>query len=260
MEDSRQSYLDERIRDHIHISLRAHNIRDDDAVSIKTLKLLLVGRVLDIFGLDWGYLVSLFKTHTPVHPEMAKALQCEEEEVNQVLAQVFVRNEKLIRLLKVFAQNGKNVNRLLAVDGMAHHGLTFEQKHYIGHLRYGASDTFFEKGPEYRRLHVQTVRQMYDMLEGAPVPEKQVYEILRQCLEEMQRFRCPKVEFGEGEELDPKRQAEVGRFYMQAMGRENVQLYVRNVAAKRFRGEKRPHGGEREDREAERGEKNQAEA
>lgn len=245
MADTMQSrLLDDKIRDLIHISIRDHDVRDDDAVSIRTLKLLLVGRVLDLFGLDWGFLVGLFKTHTPVHPEMARELQCEEEEVNQVLAQVFVRNEKLIRLLKVFAQNGKNVNRLLAVDGMTHHGSHFDQKHYVGNLRYGSS-AFFEKGPEYRRLHVQAVRGMYDMLEGAPAPEKLVYEILRtRCFDETQRF--PKVAFREGEEMDPKRQGEVARFYVQAMGRENIQLYVKNVVMKRNRGEKRPHGEEAE--------------
>lgn len=260
METHKQFFLDEKIRDLLHTSIRAHNIRDDDAVSIKTLKLLLVGRVLESFGLEWGFIVNLFKTHTPVHPEMAKELQCDEE-VNNVLAQVFVRNEKLIRLMKVFAHNGKNMNRLLAVDGMAYHGFTFDQKHYIGNLRYGVSDdnTFFEKGPEYKRLHVQTVRKMYDMLDGVPVPEKQIYEILRKCFEEMQRAKYPKVEFETGEMMDEKLQGEVGRFYMQTMGKENIQNFILNVTLKRFRGEKRTHG-ERETREAERGEKNQVES
>lgn len=248
-----QTLLEEKIRDLLHVSIRAHNIRDDDAVSIRTLKLILVGKILECYGLDWTRLLSLFKTHTPVHPEWVKELQCDEE-LSNLLAQVFVRNEKLLRILKL--QTGKNVNQILAVDGLGGpYGLNFDQKHYIGNMHYGSgNDSFYEKGPDCKRLHVQTVRQLYTMLgEEVPVPEKQIYDILRRCFEEMGNTKFPKIEFEPHEQMDEQLQGEAGRFYMSAMGEENIRNLIKSTCLKKFRGEKRTQT-EREDREQEGGE------
>lgn len=243
-----QTLLEEKIRDLLHVSIRAHNIRDDDAVSIRTLKLLLVGKILESYGLDWTRLLAHHKTHTPVHPEWVKELQCDEE-VGNLLAQVFVRNDKLLRIVKT----GKNVNQILAVDGLGGpYGLNFDQKHYIGNMRFGSgNDSFYEKGPDYKRLHVQTVRRMYAMLgEEVSVPEKQIYDILRRCFEEMGKTKFPKIEFEPHEQMDEQLQGEVGRFYMSAMGEENIRNLIKSTGLKKFRGEKRTQT----DREQEGGE------
>lgn len=238
--------LDAMIRDLLYVSLRAHNIRDDDAVSLKTLKLMLVGKILDCYGIDWPFLLNHSKTHTPVHPDIVKELQQGDDEANHLLAQKFVRNEKLMKILKLMAQNGKQVSQILAVDGLGGpSGLNFEPKHYIGNLRYGCSnddagtDNYFDKGPDCKRLHVQTVRHMYTMLDNVPVPEKQVYEILRQCFDEMARMKLPKLELEEHEVMDENLQDAVGRFYMNTMGQENILLFLKSGCVKKFRGEKR---------------------
>lgn len=234
-----QNTLEQKIVDLLYDSIRAHNVREDDDVSLKTLKLMLVGRMLKCYNLDWMYVINLFKTHTPVHSEMVKELQGKEE-VNLTLAQKFVRNEKLLRMMKTYAQNGNNLNQLLAVDGLGGpSGLNFDPKHYIGNLRYGKSEDLFDEDPECRRQHVLTVRQMYDMLKSAPVPEKHIYEILRRCFEEMARTKLPKIEFEQNEGIDEKLQSKVGRFYMSAMGKANIQSFLKCACMKKFRGEKR---------------------
>lgn len=234
-----QTTVEEQIIHLLYTMIQAHNIRDDDAVSLRTLKLMLLGRVLKRFGLNWAEMNILLKTHTPVHAEMVRELQSGGEE-DTILAQVFVRNEKLIRLVKAALQNGKNVNKILAVDGLGGpSGLNFDPKHYVGNLRYGSDDnTLFDKGPECRRLHVEAVRKMYDMLEGSPAPERQVYEILRQCFEEMAQVKLPKLEEEEG--MDAALREDVSHFYMSVMGDENIRDLVKATCLKRFRGEKRP--------------------
>lgn len=244
MENLNSEFLQEQIQDLLYASIRAYNLKEDDAVSMKTLKLMLVGKVLEGLGLEWSYLINLFKTHTPIHPEIGKELkQIGDEEVTGTVAQVFVRNEKFVRLLKILGQHGKNMDKILAVDGLGGnltHGPNFEQKYYVSNLRYGYKDTtkmYFDLDPEYKRLHVQTVREMYDMLGIAPVPEKQIYEILRQCFEEIAKVTLPAVELEKDERVDPKMQKKCGTFYMRTMGKDNVENIVKTL--KRFRGEKR---------------------
>lgn len=244
MENHNSKYLQEQIQDLLYASIRAYNIKEDDAVSFKTMKLMLVGKVLEGLGLDWTYVMNLFKTHTPIHPEIAKELkQVGDEDVIGTVSQIFVRNEKIIRLLKVLAQNGKNMDKILAVDGLGGNitnGPNFDQKYYVSHLRYGNADDpkiYFDIDSEYKRLHVQTVRELYTMLGDAPVPEKQIYEILRRCFMEMAKVNLPEIEFGEEDLMDPKVQGECGVFYMETMGKENIENLVKGL--KRFRGEKR---------------------
>lgn len=119
METYTQKILQDKIRDLLHASIQAYDIKENDAVSLKTLKLLLIGHVLETLGIDWSYLHYLHKNHTPIHPEIAKILmQVDDEDITNTLAQGFVKNEKLIRLLKPLAQHGLNMDKILAVDGL----------------------------------------------------------------------------------------------------------------------------------------------
>lgn len=244
METYTQKILQEKIRDLLHTSIQAYNVKENDAVNLKTLKLLLVGHVLETLGIDWSYLHYLHKNHTPVHPEMAKILmEVGDEDIVNTLAQGFVKNEKLIRMLKTLTSHGLNMDKLLAVDGLGgnlSNGPNFEQKYYVGNLKYGHMldrKTIFDNDPEYKRLHVQTVRELYNALKDVPVPEKQMYEIVRKCIEEMANVKLPEVEFTEEEMMDKKIQAECGRLYMESMGKENIISLAKSL--KRFRGEKR---------------------
>lgn len=244
MENLNSKNLQEQIEDLLYTSIRAYNIKEDDAVSIKTLKLMLVGKVMEGLGLDWTYLINLFKTHTPIHPEIGKELkQIGDEDVMGTISQMFVRNEKLVRLFKVLTQHGKNMDKFLAVDGLGGNitnGPNFDQKHYVSHLRYGNKNDpkiYFDNDPEYKRLHVQTVREMYNMLGDAPVPEKQIYEIVRRCFMEMAKVTLPEIEFDDEEVVDPEVLGDCGEFYMKTMGKENIENLVKSL--KRFRGDKR---------------------
>lgn len=244
METYTQKMLQEKILNLLHTSIQAYNIQENDAVSIKTLKLFLIGHVLETLGISWSQLHQLYKNHTPIHPELAKRLmQVDDEDITNTLAQCFVKNEKLIRLLKPLTQHGVNMNALLAVDGLGGNitnGPNFEQKYYVGNLKYGNMldpKTIFDNDPEYKRLHVQTVRELYSALKDVPAPEKQMYEIVRKCIEEMARVTLPEVDIMEEEVMDKKVQAECGRLYMESMGKENIVSLAKSL--KRFRGEKR---------------------
>lgn len=251
MESLSPDFLQDQIQDLLYASIRAYNLKEDDAVSLRTLKLMLVSKVLEGLGFEWNYIVDLIKTHTPVHPEIAKDLKrVGDEEVDCAVAQMFVRNDKLVRLLKVLVQHGKNMNKILAVDGLAgnlSHGPNFEQKHYVTNLRYGNRGDpklYFDLDPEYKRLHVQTVREIYDMLGDAPAPVKQIYQILRVSFEEMARVLLPRVEFHEDEMMDARLLGKCGAFYMRTMGKENIERMVKSL--KRFRGGEKRTQTERE--------------
>lgn len=236
MEKLGADFLQKEIRDLLYAVIRAYDLKEDDAVSLRTLKLMLVSKVLEGLGLEWNYVVDLFKTHTPVHPEIAKELKrVGEEEVDCAVAQMFVRNEKLVSLLKVLEEHDVNMNKILAVDGLAGTisvGPHFERKLYVANLRYGNRGdpkSPFDLDPEHKRLHVQVVREMYDMLGDAPAPEKQIYEILRKSFEEMAEVYIPEARFHENETMDARLQGKCGVFYMRAMGEENIKNLVNDL-------------------------------
>lgn len=250
--------LQTQIRELLHASIRARDVRENDAVSLRTLKLELVARTLETLGLDWNYVVGLFKTHVPVHPEVAREVRrVGDDEASAALAQTFVRTEKVPRLAKQLGQAGADMDRILAVDGLGGNlekGPNFEYRHYAGNLKYGSRGqpkSFFDTDPEYRRLHAQAVRELYGKLEKAPARKKQVYEILRGCFAEATKLNLPAVEMDKEEAIDKKLQRECAQFYTRTMGKENVESVARSL--KRLRGEKRTF--EREDETPERDEK-----
>ena len=232
--------LQYQIQDLLHASIRQFDLKENDAVSFKTLKLIFVGEVLESLDLSWTYLISLFKTHTPVHPEIAREMkEIGDEEVNSALAQIFVRNEKLVRIVKGLTQQGHDVEALLAVDGLGgSHSPNFEHKYYVGNLRFGRvgdSKSAFDNEPEYKRKHVQTVRQLFKKLEKVPAPEKQIYQILRQVFHEIASVKLPEIEVEE--KMDKRLQNECCQYYKQTMGKENIENLAKTI--KRNRGEKR---------------------
>lgn len=236
--------LQAQIQELLHTSIRAYGVRENDAVSLKSLKLILLSQVLESLGLDWNYLFALFKTHTPVHPEIARELsRVGEEEVSNAFAQLFVRTEKIARLARLLNQSGVNADRILAVDGLGGNlekGPSFEYKHYVANLKYGNrghAKFFFDTDPEYKRTHAQTVRELYGKLAAAPVPRKQVYEILRGSFAEIARVNLPEIEMSKDETLDKKLFRECSQFYVKMMGKENIEKLAKNL--KKVRGEKR---------------------
>lgn len=209
------------------------------------MKLHTVGTVLEKLKLGgWNFVLKLFKTHTPVHPKIAQEmLKYGDDEMACTLCQGFVRNDKLVRIVKQLAQREINMDEILAVDGLAgniSNGPNFELKHYIGNLRFankGEPKSNFDEESDFKRLHAQTVREMYRMMADTPVPAKHIYDILRKCFYQTVGANLPEIEFSEEEDMDGELEGKIAIMYMNSMGREQMANLVKGL---RLRGEKRP--------------------
>ncbi|GFV21460.1 uncharacterized protein TNCV_4999161 [Trichonephila clavipes] len=89
---------------------------------------------------------QLINTHTPVDPEVAKViLRCTHKHDETILAQDFVKNERLNRLIQSMVKSGQanTISTLLAIDGLIgpklNNGPQFEYKKYIENLKYSLS-------------------------------------------------------------------------------------------------------------------------
>ena len=232
--------LQQPIRELLYEMIRSSNLKENDAVSYRTFKIMLVSRVIEELDLTWAYLINLFKTHTPIHPEIAKELQkVGDEDLHNTIAQIFVRNEKLSRIIKGLTQQGHDMDALLAVDGLGGpHAPNFEHKYYVNNLKFGGkadSKSIFDNEPEYKRKHVQTIRELYTKLEKVPCPEKQIYQILRYTFHDMGCVKLPELEWDE--KLDTLLQNECSQYYREVMGKENIENLLKTI--KRTRAEKR---------------------
>lgn len=244
MEINHHTSFDKQIRELLNSTIDTFNTNGEDSVTMRTIKLHTVGMVLDKLKLGgWNFVLKLFKTHTPVHSKIAQELlKYGDDEMACALSQVFVRNDKLVRIVKQLAQLDVNMNEILAVDGLAgniSNGPNFEYKHYIGNLRFadkGEPKSNFDEESEFKRLHVQTVREMYRMMEGTPVPEKHIYDILRKCFYQTVGTNLPEIEFKEEEAMNGELEGKIAIMYMNAMGRDRLKNVVNSL---RFRGEKR---------------------
>ena len=244
MEINYQERLYNLNRELLNTVIQIQNAKGNDSTSMRTMKMHCVNAVLEYLDLGWGYLLRQFKTHTPVHPEIAKELvKNNDDELQCILSQIFVRNEKLVRIVKNMAQQGLNVNQILAVDGLSGNitnGPNFEYKHYIGNLRFakkGEPKCSFDEESDFKRLHVQTVREMYEMMQDTPVPSKHIYNILRKCFHQTVGINLPEIEIDEDESIDDELEGKIAIMYMNTMGREKITSFVKCL---RFKGDKRP--------------------
>lgn len=153
---------------------------DCDLMTLRTKKMFLISNVMTALGVKWKYLFNLFKTQSFVHSNIAKRIMNGEDDVDSLLAQGFVRNEKLLRIFK----NVSSVNdQLMAVDGLMgnlSNGPNFDYKHYLQNLKIDEPKSTFDDEPEYKRKHVLMVRLMYKELVGITEPSKHIYNILRE--------------------------------------------------------------------------------
>lgn len=239
-------HLTQDIRELLLASIRAYNLNENDAVNLRTLKLMLVGHVVQGVRLDWEYLMGLFRTHIPIHPKMSKELEMlEEDDIGNLLAQIFIRTKKVVNMVKTGVQQGLDMNRILAVDGLGGNianGPNFEHKLYVENLKYGnvGDEKFvFDTDPEYKRLHAQVVRQLYLKLNRTPKPAQQVYEIVRRALLEGVQMTLPEIELQKEDRMDKKLQKECVTLYLESMGKANMESLTKTL--KRSRGEKRAH-------------------
>ncbi|KAF8784052.1 Deoxyuridine 5'-triphosphate like protein [Argiope bruennichi] len=115
-----------------------------------------------------------------------------DEDTEMTLAQDFVRNDKMIRLLK--RMNRRNAEAVCAIDGLAgtisSMGPFFDFKRYLENLRYsldGSVGNFDDdSNGVWKRSHIAAVRKLYKRLNDAlPGDERlspYVYQILRRVV------------------------------------------------------------------------------
>ncbi|GFV92789.1 uncharacterized protein TNCV_2648601 [Trichonephila clavipes] len=112
----------------------------NDLVTIHTLKYRILNDLMTKLDLTFQGLNQLINTHTPVDPEVAKViLRCTHKHDETILAQDFVKNERLNRL----SGQANTTSTLLAIDGLIgpklNNGPQFEYKKYIENLKYSLS-------------------------------------------------------------------------------------------------------------------------
>ncbi|GBM48354.1 hypothetical protein AVEN_19158-1, partial [Araneus ventricosus] len=95
----------------------------NDLVTMQTFKYRMLNHLMVELDLSFGHLTRLLSTHTPVHPEIAEELMScidKQDLVDTWLAQDFVRNDKLQKLVKSLCKNGhaNTTHALLAGDGL----------------------------------------------------------------------------------------------------------------------------------------------
>lgn len=244
METNQPKTLDAQIRELLNSTVETFHTNGEDSVTMKTMKLHMVGMILEKLQLGgWNFVLKLFKTHTPVHPKIAQELlKYGDDEMACILCQGFVRNDKLIRIVKQLAQREIKMKEILAVDGLAgniSNGPNFECKYYIGNLRFankGEPKSNFDEESEFKRLHVQTVREMYKMMADTPNPTKHIYDILRKCFYQTIGAILPEIEFSEEELMNGELEGKIAIMYMNSMGREKMAELVKSL---RLRGDKR---------------------
>lgn len=234
MEKNFSQTISDSIQDLLNTVIRQHNVSMDDVVSLKTMKLITVGLVMQEFNITWDFFLKRFNTHTPVHPKIAQELlKNADEDTICTFSQIFVKNKKLLNMVKKL--NPNDMNKMLAVDGLA--GViskkpNFNKKLYIGNLRFankGENKFIFDEESEFKRLHVQTVRQMYEMLKDVTAPTKYVYDILTKNILDVAGVQLPMLEFTEDERLNGELEYKIATMYMESMGRENLEKFVETL-------------------------------
>lgn len=230
------------LKEAIYAFYREQNTIPSDLVTKRTIHFELLNRILKELGLPWGFISQLFKTHIHIHPEITKELiTTGDEETVSTVVQNFIRNEKIIRILKQMTQHGFNVEELLAVDGLVVNSANkpnFDMKHYIQNLKYAREGpkSHFDEDPEFKRRHCQAVRQMYKVLKDkTKQPSKHVYTTLRHIVKHESNIELPEIEMG-GETLDQAVEREIEKAYMLHMDKDLIGDVIKSL---RLKGEKR---------------------
>ncbi|KAG8172503.1 hypothetical protein JTE90_017584 [Oedothorax gibbosus] len=168
----------------------------DSLASKQTIKYRMLAYVLREIELTFGQVSQLVHTHTPVHEEVAEILKplVKQEHYQTLLAQDFVENEKLVKIVKHLCKNDHTdvVHILLAMDGMSgnklNHGPNVDVKRYIGNLKFGLSGQvgLYDNEPNdtLKRAHVFAVRQVYKALPAQAQRVNNVFHILKRVLQE----------------------------------------------------------------------------
>lgn len=230
------------LRSLIDTFYREYDNLPSDLITLRTIHLELVNKLLKELQLSWGQILQLFRTHVHIHPEMRKELLAfGDEEIESAVVQNFIRTEKITRILKQLTQHGWKVEDMLAVDGLAMNSSNksnFDPKHYIHNLKFAREGpkSDFDDEPEFKRRHVQAVRFMYKVLLAAnsKQPSRHVYATLKYIIKNESNIDLPDVEMDQN--LDPKLRKDVLEAYMFHMDKDLLTDFIKSL---RLKGEKR---------------------
>ncbi|GFQ88171.1 uncharacterized protein TNCT_361811 [Trichonephila clavata] len=151
-------------------------------------------------------------THTPVDPEVAKVIVRyihKHDGIESILAQDFVKNEWLNRLIQNMVKSGQSntISTLLAIDGLIgpklNNGPQFESKKYLENLKYSLSGEQgrYDRGEDdlVKRTHVFAIRRVYKELENHQSDENVdsklmncVYQVMSSMLKVSAGLELPK--------------------------------------------------------------------
>ncbi|GFX70538.1 uncharacterized protein TNCV_875121 [Trichonephila clavipes] len=149
----------------------------NDLVNIHTLQYRILNDLMTKLDLTFQRLNQLINTHTPMDPEVAMViLRCTNKHDEIILAQDFVKNERLNRLIQSMVKSGQahTISTLLAIDGFIGPKLNnepqFEYKKYIENLKYSLSGEQGrydrEEDDVVKRTHVCAVPKVYKELQN----------------------------------------------------------------------------------------------
>lgn len=169
---------------------------NDNLASKQTIKYRMLGYVLREMEITFGDLCHLIQTHTPVHIEVAETIKplVKQEPYKTVMAQDFIENEKLVKVLKHLVKNGHThvVHTLLAMDGLTSsshsklNGPNMDMKRYVENLKYGLSgrEGLYDRetSDRLKRAHVHAVRQVYHALPTDAQHANNMYYVLKKVL------------------------------------------------------------------------------
>ncbi|GFV82856.1 uncharacterized protein TNCV_1178711 [Trichonephila clavipes] len=180
----------------------------NDLVNIHTFKYRILNDLMTKLDLTFQGLNQLINTHTPVDPEVAKViLRCTHKHDEIILAQDFVKNERLNRLIQSMVKSGQanTISTLLAIDGLIgpklNNGPQFEYKKYIENLKYSLSGEQgrydWKEDDLVKRTHVCAARKVYKELENyeSDVDSKFmhcVYQVMSNILKKSAGLELPK--------------------------------------------------------------------
>lgn len=164
----------------------------NDQITMRTVCLRFLGTVSKAFGLSWNQIYDLVQNCTPIHSQVAEEILnagIKDDETEITLAQDFVRNERLVRLLKRISR--RKAEALLAIDGLvgtiSFSGPAFDFKRYLENLRYSVDGSVgnFDDGV-IKGIHIFAVRQLYKKINDAIPGEERlspyVYQVLRKVI------------------------------------------------------------------------------
>lgn len=188
--------------------------RQSNGMTLETIKYRVLSEVMKEWKMSFRHICQLFKSHTPVGEDIRhKILRTlsPNEDWEHTLSQDFIRNEKLVKILKNLRKRGYETMAytLLAVDGLKGnklaHNPNYDMKRYLDNLRINleGTKTLYENEPDesFKQRHVLGVRKVYEILYKMGETGslyRMVYTVIRKVLKDIK----PELELPEDKDIE----------------------------------------------------------